>query len=47
MTTVADDMDTQDWAADCDGEGRERAVRDSRDSRVVMIAVVVEDGSGG
>ncbi len=44
---VADDEDTQDWAADCDGEGQERAVRDSRDSRVVMMAVVVEDGGGG
>jgi hypothetical protein len=47
MTTVADDKDTQDWAEDCDGEGQERAVRDSRDSRVVMMAVAVEDGGGG
>jgi YD repeat-containing protein len=46
MTTVADDDDTQDWAMDCNGEGQERAVRDSGDSRVVMMAVVVEDGSG-
>ncbi len=44
---VADDKDTQDWAADCDGEGQERAVRDSRDSGVVMMAVAVEDGGGG
>ncbi len=45
--TVADNKDTQDWVADCNGEGRERAVRDSRDSRVVMMAVAVEDGGGG
>ncbi len=39
--------DMQDWVADCDEEGRERAVRDSQDSRVVMMAVAVEDcGSG-
>ena len=44
MTTVADNDDTQDLAADCDGEGRERAMRDGRDSGVVMMAVVVEDG---
>ncbi len=47
MTKVADNKDTRDWAADCNGEGRERAVRDSRDSGVVMMAVVVEDGGGG
>jgi hypothetical protein len=45
--TVTEDDDTQDWVADCDGEGQERAVRDGRDSRVVMMAVVVEDGGGG
>ncbi len=44
---VADDDDMQDWAAECDGEGRERAVRDGRDSRVVMMAVAVEDGGCG
>ncbi len=44
---MADNKDTQDWVADCDGEGRERAVRDSRDSGVVMMAVAVEDGSSG
>ncbi len=44
---MVDDEDTQDWAADCNGEGRERAVRDSRDSGVVMMAVAVEDGGGG
>jgi hypothetical protein len=43
---MADDEDTQDWAADCNGEGRERVVRDGRDSGVVMMAVAVEDGSG-
>ncbi len=47
MTTVADNEDTQDWEADCDGEGRERVVRDSRDSGVVMMAVAVKDGGGG
>ncbi len=43
---MVDDNDTQDWAADCDGEGQERAVKDGRDSRVVMMAVAVEDGGG-
>ncbi len=47
MTTVADNDDRQDWAADCNGEGQERPVRDSRDSRVVMMAVAVEHGGGG
>jgi hypothetical protein len=47
MMTVVDDKDTQDWAEDCNGEGQERAVRDSRESRVVMMAVAVEDGGGG
>ncbi len=46
MTTVANNNDTRDWAADCNGEGRERAVRDSRDSRVVMMPAEVEDGGG-
>ncbi len=41
---VANNKDTQDWEADCNGEGQERAVRDSRDSGVVMMAVAVEDG---
>ncbi len=44
---VADDKDTQDWVADCNGEGQERAVRDSRDSGVVMMAVAMEDGGSG
>ncbi len=43
---VGDYKDMQDWAVDCDGEGRERVVRDSTDSRVVMMVVVVEDGGG-
>jgi hypothetical protein len=47
MRTVADDDDTCDWAANCNGEGQERAVRDGGDSGVVMMAAVVEDGSGG
>ncbi len=42
---VANDDDTHDWMADCDGEGKEQAVRDGRDSRVVMMAVAAEDGS--
>ncbi len=44
---MADDNDMQDWVADCNGEGQERAVRDGRDSRVVIMAVPVEDGGGG
>jgi hypothetical protein len=47
MATVAEDDDTQDWAADWDGEGQERAVRDGRDSRVVMMDAVAEYGGGG
>jgi hypothetical protein len=47
MTTVGDEDDTRDWAADCDGDGQERAVRDGRDSRVVMMAAAAEDGGGG
>jgi hypothetical protein len=43
MTTVADNNNMQDWAVDSDGEGQERAVRDGRDSGVVMMAVAVED----
>jgi hypothetical protein len=33
--------------ADCDGEGQEGAVRDGRESGLVMMAVAVEDGGGG
>jgi hypothetical protein len=43
---VADDNDTRDWAADCNGEGQEWAVRDGGDSGVVMMAMAVEDGGG-
>jgi hypothetical protein len=43
MTTVADNDNTHDWAADCDGEGRERAVRDGGDSGVVMMAAAAAD----
>jgi hypothetical protein len=43
---VADGKDMQDWAADCDGEGQERSLRDGGDSGVVMMAVAVDDGSG-
>jgi hypothetical protein len=44
---VADKDDTHDWAADCNGKGKERAVRDGGDSRVVMMAAAAEDGSEG
>ncbi len=50
MTTVADDNGLQDWAADYDGEGQERAVRDGRDSRVSMMAaakMAAAEDSGG
>jgi hypothetical protein len=47
MATVAEDNDTQDWVADCNGEGQERAVRDGRDSGVVMMDLAAEYGSGG
>jgi hypothetical protein len=43
---VAEDDDTQDWVADCDGEGQERAVRDGRDSGVAMMDAAAEYGSG-
>jgi hypothetical protein len=46
MMMVADDNGMQDWVADCNGEGRERAVRDGGVSRVVMMAVAVEDSGG-
>ena len=44
---MADDDSMQDWAADCNGEGQERAMRDGRDSGVVMMAVAVEDDRSG
>ncbi len=44
---MADEDDMQYWAADCNGEGQERVVRDGRDSGVVMMALAVEDGGGG
>jgi hypothetical protein len=47
MTMVVDDNDKRDWVADCDGEGGEQVVRDSGDSRVVMMAAVAEDGGSG
>ncbi len=43
---MTDNKDMQDWAADCNGEGQERAVRDNGDSRVAMMAAVAEDGGG-
>jgi hypothetical protein len=42
--TEADNGGMQDWVADYDGEGQERAARDGGDSRVAMIAAVAEDG---
>jgi hypothetical protein len=42
---VADDNDMHDWVADCNGEGRERAVRDGGDSRVVMMAAAAADNN--
>ncbi len=47
MTMVADNNDTRDWAADCNGEGREQVVRDNGDSGVVMMAAAAEDSGGG
>ncbi len=44
---MVDYDNTHDWEAHCNGEGQERAVRDSRDSRVVMMAVAVEDSGSG
>ncbi len=40
---VADNDNTRDWVADCNGEGQERAVRDGRDSGVVMMAAAADD----
>ncbi len=49
--TAADDDGSQDRAADYDGEGQERAVRDGGDSGVAMMAAAkmtaVEDSGGG
>jgi hypothetical protein len=44
MMTVMDNNNTRDWAADCNGEGQEQAVRESGDSGVVMMAVAAEHG---
>ncbi len=40
---MTDNDDTCDWAADCNGEGQERAVRDGGDSGFVMMAAAAED----
>ncbi len=37
----------QDWVADYDREGQERAAREDRDSRVAMMAAAAEHGGGG
>ncbi len=42
---VAYNNNTQDWVADCNGEGQERAMRDGKDRGVVMMAAAAEDGS--
>ncbi len=42
---MADDDNTRDWVVDCDGEGKERAVRDGRDSGVVMMAAAAADNN--
>jgi hypothetical protein len=44
---AVEDNGMQDWAMDYDGEGQERAAREGRDSRVVMMAAAAEHGSGG
>ncbi len=44
---AAEDNGMQDWAADYNGEGQERAAREGRDSREVMMTAVAEHGSGG
>ncbi len=50
-TMVVDDNCLQDRAADYDGEGHERAVRDGGDSRVAMMAAAkmaaAEDSGSG
>ncbi len=48
---AADDDGLQDWVAECDGEGQERAARDGGDSGVVMkaaakMAATEHSGSG-
>ncbi len=44
---MVDDNNTQGWEVDCNKEGQEQAVKDSGDSRMVMMAVMADDGSGG
>jgi hypothetical protein len=46
-TIAAEDNGMQDWVADYDGEGQERAAKEGGDSGVVMMAAAVEDGGGG
>ncbi len=43
---MANNNDTHDWAADCNGEGCGQAVRDGGDSGVVMMAAAAEDSGG-
>ncbi len=44
---MTDDDNTCDWAANCNGEGQEQAVRDGKDNEVVMMAAMAKDGGGG
>ncbi len=44
--TVMHNNGPQDWVADYDGEGQERAARESGDSRMVMMAAAAEDSNG-
>ncbi len=43
---MAAEDNMQDWAVDCIGEGQEGVVRDGGESRLVMMAVAMEDGGG-
>jgi hypothetical protein len=43
---TADDNGTQDLAAEYDGKGQEWVLRDGRDSRVAIMAVADNKGSG-
>jgi hypothetical protein len=47
ITIAAEDKDMWDRAADYNGEGKERVVREGGDSGVAMIAAVADGDSGG
>ncbi len=44
---AAEDNGMQDWVADYDREGQERAAREGRDSKVAMMAAAAEHCGGG